>query len=262
MPAPCLFCENSSGNREHLWPRWIHQRHTFGPLEIGPPDQPRQIVPNPEITIKTVCSRCNNGWMSALESVNVPIIGSMSHDLSIPLDQEAQRKVAGWVVKTAMVLDSTPRKQASARFYRKSDCAAMRESLTIPQDTRAWIGRSDEKHLRAHGTYAQALNETTGSVIAQSTIVTLMVGHFIAQVITQRKPEPASSLSMPVSQPRFADWEAYLLPIWPMERILIWPPKRSFTNGGPEGIAYLMDRWRTGKRADKIVFGEDCRSQQ
>jgi len=32
-----------------------------------------------------------------------------------------------------------------------------------------------------------------------------------------------------------------------------WPPKISFTNGGPRGIAYLMNRWRMGQKVEKVV---------
>ena len=93
MPTPCIFCDNNSGSREHLWPKWIHQRHDFGPLKMDRYNQSQIIIPNPEITVKTVCGQCNNGWMSDLEAANIPIIGSMLNDLSITLDQDMQRKV-------------------------------------------------------------------------------------------------------------------------------------------------------------------------
>jgi len=219
--------------------------------------QPQIIIPDPEITVKSVCGQCNNGWMSDLETVNIPIIGSMFNDLSITLNHDMQRKVAEWTVKTAMVLDSTRPKAAGARFYRKSDCAAMRESLTMPQHTRVWIGRSDEKHVLALGTDYQYLQANTREVHGKSTITTIVVGHFVAQSITQRKMPAFDHLDMPVLQPKPGNWNPYLLPIWPSERVVIWPPERSFTNGGPEGIAYLMDRWRTGERVDKITFEEN-----
>lgn len=57
-------------------------------------------------------------------------------------------------------------------------------------------------------------------------------------------------MGIPETQPKGSNWETYLTQIWPIERDWIaWPPKNSLTNGGPNGIAYLMDRlanWRTG----------------
>ncbi|MBB6144168.1 hypothetical protein HNQ77_002120 [Silvibacterium bohemicum] len=42
--------------------------------------------------------------MSDLEAANFPIAGSMLNDLSITLDNEMQRKVFEWAIKTTMVL--------------------------------------------------------------------------------------------------------------------------------------------------------------
>lgn len=90
MPTACLFCENPAGNREHLWPKWIHERKNFGPIRHKIGNRPEKIVGDPEQTIKTVCSVCNNGWMSQLEDENKPIIASMFSDLTIPLDEGQQ----------------------------------------------------------------------------------------------------------------------------------------------------------------------------
>ena len=65
-----------------------------------------KVIPNPEITVKTVCGVCNNGWMSKLESENIPTIGSMLQDIATPLDEVQQKSVAAWSVKTAMISDS------------------------------------------------------------------------------------------------------------------------------------------------------------
>jgi hypothetical protein len=32
MTELCLFCDNDSGSKEHLWPKCIHNRKEFGPL--------------------------------------------------------------------------------------------------------------------------------------------------------------------------------------------------------------------------------------
>ena len=57
-------------------------------------------------------------------------------------------------------------------------------------------------------------------------------------------------------QPKPGDWGNMLIRIWPKERQTVtWPPNVSFTNGGPLGIAYLMDRWRIGEKRDLIASG-------
>lgn len=103
MPAKCLFCDNQSGSKQHLWPKWIHERKDFGPLRIQRGSSEKKIIPNPEIMVKTVCGICNNGWMSDLEAGNIPVIGSMLQDIAIPLDEAQQKVVAVWSLKTAMM---------------------------------------------------------------------------------------------------------------------------------------------------------------
>jgi hypothetical protein len=80
MPTPCLFCANNSGSKEHLWPKWIHERKDFGPLRIQRGHSERKIIPNPQIMVKTVCGVCNNGWMSNLQAEDIPVIGSVMQD--------------------------------------------------------------------------------------------------------------------------------------------------------------------------------------
>lgn len=45
-----------------------------------------------------------------------------------------------------------------------------------------------------------------------------------------------------------------LIEIYPKRAKKIeWPPKVAFTNGGPRGLAYLMDRWRTGEQVSMVT---------
>jgi hypothetical protein len=83
MPELCLFCDSSSGSREHLWPKWIHERVDFGPLKMDRYKSAQIIIPDPQITVKTVCEKCNNGWMSDLETKSIPLVGGMLNDLYI-----------------------------------------------------------------------------------------------------------------------------------------------------------------------------------
>ena len=257
MPNLCLFCDNNAGNREHLWPKWIHDRIDFGPLKMDRYRSQQIIIPYPEITIKSVCATCNNGWMSDLEAKNIPAIGSMLVDLSITLDRSAQESVAAWTIKTAMMLDSTRPKAAGARFYRKDDCTKMRESMFIPEYTRVWLGRIKSKHLLALGTDYRYLRLDTSEPHGQSTITTLVAGHFVAQAITQRKFPKFAHLDMPVLQPKGSGWVNYLTQIWPIERKWVtWPPRDPFTNGGANGVAYLLDRWRVGEQVDPSALAD------
>lgn len=152
MPTQCLFCDSQSGSKEHLWPKWIHERKDFGPLRIQRGKSKKKIIPNPEIMVKTVCGICNNGWMSKLEADNIPLIGSMMRDMVIPLDEVQQRSVALWSAKTAMVGDSMKGRSASNPFYNRDECVNLRINREIPPRTLIWMGRIDGMHLGDFGT--------------------------------------------------------------------------------------------------------------
>jgi hypothetical protein len=251
MPTLCLFCDSNSGSREHLWPKWIHERKDFGPLRIQLGNSEQKIIPNPEIKVKTVCGICNNGWMSNLESENIPIIGSMMQDNAIPLDGAQQALVAAWSVKTAMVSDSMKGRSAPNQFYNRHECANMRVSRAIPPQTLIWIGRIDGMHLANFGTDF-ALFDPQKKRIGMGSVSTSVAGHFVTQVVTvHTEKENIEISSLPC---KMGNWNDSLLQIWPVQKSNVqWPPKASFTNGGAHGIAYLMDRWKMGEAVEKVL---------
>ena len=253
MPQPCLFCDNSPGSREHLWPAWIHRRKDFGPLRLQRGTSPEVIVHNPQQTVKTVCGTCNGGWMSTLEAENIPLIGSMFQDISIPLNAAQQHSVAAWAMKTAMMFESTKGRNAANGFYTHEEGVNLRVSRTIPARTRIWIGRISEQHLGASGTDF-TIQTTDGTRLGTGSVATITAGHFVVQVVTSHIALEYADLSIPEVQPKPGDWDKMLLKIGPPEQLsLEWPPKVSFTNGGPLGFAYLLDRWRVGGKVAQVT---------
>jgi len=211
------------------------------------------ILPNPAQTVKTVCGMCNNGWMSRLEAENIPIIGSMFQDLSIPLDKDQQHTVAAWAVKTTMMFESTMGRKAEDRFYTKDEGVQLRVNRAIPNLTRVWIGRIAGSHLNHTGTDFALLSGSTR--IGVASVATIVAGYFVTQVVAVH---PGSELArQPIVElhPKPGDWEHMLLSVWPVEhRTVTWPPRVSFTNGGSLGIGRLLDRWRSeGNKVAKIT---------
>src|SRR5260370_28165312 len=103
----CLFCNEDANSKEHVWPQWI--------LRLPPARRPvrqrlgtgKEVTYSGDFKLKGVCSTCNNGWMSELETEVRPILGPIVQDLSIQLDLEDQKKIARWAFKTAIVLEGT-----------------------------------------------------------------------------------------------------------------------------------------------------------
>lgn len=254
MPTACLFCDNNADSREHMWPDWIHKRKKFGPIRHKIGVRPEKILPNPKQKIGTVCETCNNGWMHTLENDNIPIIGSMFNDLAIPLNIHQQATVAAWAVKTAMVVDSVQGRDPANRFYRKPECEAMRLHLTIPGRTRIWIGRSALSSLSAIGTHIMMFSPEIPAR-TPGMVVNVVVGHLAIQVMTLHVHPEHAEMKVPDPNPKPGDWENMLNQIWPVDpRLVMWPPKETFTNGGPKSIATLLDRWRMGDEVPLAVI--------
>jgi hypothetical protein len=215
--ANCLFCPKTANSKEHLWPKWIHELKDFGPLKQKRGDTDI-IIPDPQVTVKCVCKGCNNEWMSDLETANIPLIGSMMQDLSIQLDRDQLKLVAAWCMKMAFLTDWTRTGGRVTKFYTADEGAAFAKDLTIPAHTRIWIGRLSTSQLSTDGhdlglfTRADNLHVGTGSV------VTFVVGHFVAQIVTDHPLPEYANMPMPDSQPKTGPWAAKLIQIWPPER--------------------------------------------
>jgi hypothetical protein len=189
-----------------------------------------------------------------LEDANIPLIGSMMQNLTIQLDREQQKRVAAWVMKTAFLTDWTRIGGRNTRFYTGDECAAFAKDLTIPPHTRIWIGHITSSHLSTDGHDLALMRKADGARMGTSTAVSVVVGHFVAQVVTDHLLPEYATQDAPDSQPKSGPWADKLIQIWPIEKgCVMWPPKASFTNGGPDGYAYLMKRWRVGHQADQLI---------
>jgi hypothetical protein len=81
------------------------------------------------------------------------------------------------------------------------------------------------------------------------------MGCFLVQaVIEHLKPEFAH-LGDGGVDPKQRNWDQKLIETGPtVSKKVLWPPPVPFTNGGQDGIASLLDRWRmgTGLKAGSI----------
>ncbi len=253
MPPRCIFCDNESGSEEHLWGAWIHRRVKFGPIRVQEGTGPELIDDDPERTINTVCHCCNNTWMSRLEEKNIPTIGGMLEGKPAVIDAGRQRLLTEWAVKTAVVMDSIKDRNGNEKFYRRGECVALRKTQEVPRGSRIWIGALTESHLGAFGTDFTILGSDRtriGTCIAN----TIVAGHLAVQVVTIHMNLEYAAYDTPEVRSKPGGWDSMLIQLYPkVQKNLRWPPRVSFTNGGPLGIAFLMDRWRGGERAPKIT---------
>ena len=94
-----------------------------------------------DLRIRKVCARCNNGWLSRLESESIDILDPLIGGLKLQmLSLTAQRKIALWATKTAMMLDDLQ----IDPILPTAKLARMRSHRAIPGGTRIWMGACAE----------------------------------------------------------------------------------------------------------------------
>ena len=105
----CIFCGNPADSKEDLFPRWILKRvDTRQPLYRQLGDDAPEITDDQEVRLPCACQKCNNTWMSGMETTVKKFLGPMIEDLALPLDRQNQQNLAEWAVKGAMCSDTVP----------------------------------------------------------------------------------------------------------------------------------------------------------
>jgi hypothetical protein len=241
----CLFSVKPAKSKEHVWPDWILQRPGFQQsIQHQIRGDKTRLLPSPHIKVKAVCKTCNEGWMSELESANIPLIGSLMQDLALALNCFQQYKISMWAVKTAMVSEFVSRKHRPL-FFDKAACEQLRVASDLPPLTTVSLARhSFPDHLGVWGTDAW----TTDKGI-QAHVNTILVGHFVVQtVVLHLLTEKYGNAPIVVSpQPGPRPWSQLCVDIWPTTKSATWPPAFSFGGGGEFSVFKFIRRYSYGE---------------
>jgi len=93
---------------------------------------PPEITEDQEVRAACVCQKCNNTWMSKMETTVKKFLGPMIEDLSLQLDPQNQRNLAEWALKCAMCNDTV---DPHPRFFTDVECRAFKQKRAIPDRT-------------------------------------------------------------------------------------------------------------------------------
>jgi hypothetical protein len=230
----------------------MHRLITFAPINRQEGSGPVLVGQDPEVTINTVCNTCNNGWMSQLEQKNVTRLKAMLLNMPITLDPGGIKLLTEWAVKTAMVSDSIKPRNDNENFFTRDERIAMRQSRTIPERTRVWIGSLTDSHLGCHGTDFTIVANGGKTRLGTGSVNTIYAGHFVVQTVTEHLHSPYVSNQASFITPPATICDERLTEIYPNAPKKVEWPRTSFTDDSETGIGVLMDRWRTGERIEKI----------
>lgn len=185
--------------------------------------------------VRAFCEPCNTGWMSQIESAAKPIVGPMVRGITTTLDAAAQETVANFVVVKGLVAvqgSRTPQPIPDSH-YRRVWAAEGAPANTV----RVWIG--ERRSFPTSGRPSRAtffdshfmpvtnaarpfpMPRDFSRYISEGGVFNgtiFQLGHFFGLAIQhdwpglQVRPEPGS------------DAERALIPIWPTDRTVKWPP--------------------------------------
>lgn len=236
----CLFCGNPANSKEDLFPLWVLRKVNSKELMFRSTEsKPAYTTGGSRVKIQSVCNPCNNGWMSLLESTNIPIIGQMLEDAPFTLDISQQIAVVQWATKTSMILDSV---EGHKRFYQKAECENFKTGKHPGLYFFVWIGRFARKSLSAFGS-SFTFKEINVSPIAHCNVANFIVGHLVIQLLAIRSRGDYENRIPPIQ--RGANWGELLTQIWPINsKSVNWPTRLSLDLTGDFSYQDLLVRFR------------------
>jgi hypothetical protein len=172
-------------------------------------------------TVKSVCGRCNNEWMSKLQERAKPLLIPLVRGETITLSPEAQEIIAAWVAMFVMVAENAePTKIAISQWHRTYFYA----TRTVPDHWGIWIGNYQRGHWVGHLVHNVApitlpsnipKPNDAGLYPPNTQTTTFVVGQLYVH---------AGSTSLPEAFEFVGAGTARLTRIWPVNDAVIWPP--------------------------------------
>ena len=217
MPDGCIFCGSTPLTREHLWPDWLRrdagiaERFKYRIEEDADGVEARDVTfmsPPFTQTVKAVCSRCNGGWMSAIEGDAKPILLDLIYARGRTLDPDDQRRLATWAFLKACVFDALHPNDLSVPAVHRQRLY----TYTKPPATGAaiWLGTYEALEVGhyAHQALKVGRDDLPDPVEPTIYIATITAGALILQVAGSLLPDLAfDDLPLPS--------ELHVAKIWP-----------------------------------------------
>lgn len=257
-------------SNEHAWPQWLGQN-----IEVEPTQTTRtigygrtgdeELTEAPNITVKKngsvlkarvreVCRRCNNGWMSQLETSAQPLLERLWTPnyvfgrTTISVDEAAV--IATWATKTAWVRErvSDPIVTPSAEMRRYLMDAQLPSELT-----RVWVARHQGR--TNFGVYVGRLEATHQDDpwdTDRKRRILMCTLTFRGLSVLVRTDDGSG---VPEMRPPADRWRQF----WPVAETVQWPPERATSDDDIQAIAM---RYNWLRHPDVPIFNRDPNGEQ
>lgn len=241
----CWMCGRPGRlTEEHAFPDWIRRIFALDGNDIFLSDHRAGIAERSrtwinrsgEVTVRSVCRNCNQGWMSRLETRCKPVLEPLITGHRARLEAAAQGCLALWAVKTAWVFQSrNPTTSTCTAEQRR----ALATAQAVPLGVRVLLGAYQETGETVLCTNWYAVGSTTAQPDhLDASVTTLVIGRVVLQV-TQRlaTAQPAAPPASRHPHPPNAVYQ--LLP--PTGQAVDWPPERPLREGDLDDFAKPPD---------------------
>jgi hypothetical protein len=206
--------------------------------------------------VKLVCERCNNEWMSGLQTRAKPLLLPLILGQKAVLGRDAQRLIAAWCAMSVMSADFFfPDRSAVPQAHRDH----LRMTRDAPPDTwKIWIGNYKREKWVAHWA-KQSMSISSKEHIPEITAggfprpntqaTTIVFGQLYVHVFSSLFPEMVAKTSIA------GKGIEKVAQIWPIrEDFIAWPPN-PMSDRDADNIAVaifkLLDRIGAGIDADE-----------
>ena len=244
----CIFCRknDSEPSLEDVIPKWIarqfpgHKKSQFV-LESGrfdaPPERRFGTVGHFGLTTTGPCKRCNNEWMSTIETSAKPILLRLMRGENHKVTSSEGLVIARWTFKTALLYEYM-KYRGRPKYFTQADRTAFFKSRLMPSNTfifaARYAGASATKSIggpvllgRPHPSPGRPDGYCSTTVVQQ----------FAFQVLSFRPKDGAPFNWAPRSGPWNHQVERR---VWPIRGNWAWPPELALDDGGLNAFA---TRW-------------------
>jgi hypothetical protein len=224
MPE-CAFCDHVGKlSNEHVISQWLAElfpgRVTswYGTHDPKNGFAPKQLPSTTlDFKVKTVCKRCNETWMSDIESKHAKpaLTPLVSGEMDIPITKEMGHSLSLFAFKTAAVLDYAH--HPGSPFFARRLRHAFRKDHFIPRFVQMWMCGYSGHRAGAHIRILYHNVTTPTGYRLKLYVCTCALGHFVFQVLGVTQPGSASIRSL-------GRFKEIAVPFWPtIPRRFVWP---------------------------------------
>ncbi len=248
----CAFCTKSAVKKggEHVFSDWMNRILPIKKFRIRQETESgkkQYIKRSLDWKAPVVCEKCNNEWMSRLESAHAkPAMENLIlSDKLTSLKPERLKSIANFAFKTAVIADHLSLEDRGGPFFTREARYSFAATLAIPRGVQMWISAFKEE---GHGVARTVYHQSPADTVARFElyVLTFGAGFLLFQVVGARWLTPSMRGHPFVTQAKF--WNKFSIPFWPPNgEAVLWPPNKQFQL---RLIKPFITRWADSKVPD------------